>query len=251
MSSANLPKLPRHKIGTLLFHSPFTNALFSPPLFSPSLFPSFISPIPLLSFPFSLQFSYSSLPSSTSMSDACQGSKGINCDCQQFIPKLSKQSRCKTCGHRLAAHSNADFNAPFTPPAPPTPPNGASNPTAKPMVSYGERILKSYGTSTAHRTARKETLTGYRPPSNEVSITKISHLQPPPTDALSPTSTRLVKEKLLDVYRLESPPRIRTLDWEKLEGLCFSPAGMRYHLFPLFPLFAAFDSNALSGIGSI
>jgi len=38
------------------------------------------------------------------------------------------------------------------------------------MVNYGGRILESYGASAAHESARKEMLSGYRTPLNEVGI---------------------------------------------------------------------------------
>ena len=170
---------PRARLICLSF-SDMTLVRHASPLLSPSLSLSlsfFLSLFLLFTFhlcsspPTLIFLSLSPLP----MPDGCQGSKDNGCDCQQFIPKRSKQSRCKTCGHRDTIHLNTQST-------PPTPPGGPAKPTAKPEVNYGGRVLKSFGASMAHKTARKETLLGYRPPPNEVCIVKNSHLCTSQTD---------------------------------------------------------------------
>ena len=170
-SSANLPELLGHDIGT-------------PRVFSPFLSLFILSPFPSLCL--SLLFSLSSLSStlffcffslSCPMLDGCQGSKGNSCDCQQFVPRRSKRNRCKTCGHRHTAHLSAQSTAPTSPTLPAA--DGAIKPMAKPEVNYRGRVLKSFGTSTAHQLARKETLLGYRPLSNKVCIATISRFHAP------------------------------------------------------------------------
>jgi hypothetical protein len=168
---------------------------------SPSSFSSLILPLSLLL--------------SSPMSGICTGSSKDNddCDCQQFVPKKSKQTRCRTCGHRRITHSDTD--------APPT-----SSDAAKPAVNYGGRVLESYGTSAAVVTARKEMLSGYRTPSNKVCATALYLLRT--LMHHSPTSPQRGRKSIPDARHPESPPRTRTPVWERLVELCFSPVGTRY-----------------------
>lgn len=167
---------------TPLFYFPFLRLCLSP--FSLSL--SYLLPTllqsPLLFFSISHFISHS-VPHS--MLGVCTGSsKNDNCDCTQFIPKKPKKTRCKACGHRRVAHSNPQS-------APSTPSDDAAGSVAKPptkatvnTVNYGGRVLESYGASTAHQTARKEMLSGYRIPSDKVCIVcfafhLLTHRSPP------------------------------------------------------------------------
>ena len=97
----------------------------------------------------------------------CTGSSAgnnDNCDCQQFIPKKSKEHRCQSCGHRLSSHTNI--------PSTPSELEEGEIPTKRHPPNYPERVYKSSKAASAFKNAQKETLQGYRPslPPNSVCL---------------------------------------------------------------------------------
>lgn len=86
-------------------------------------------------------------PSAHTMPLICSGGseESGDCDCKSFVPKKSKKSKCKTCGHRLNLHSD-----------PPTTNN-------KGQSKYVTHLVHSLDASAVHEVARKETLQGFRP----------------------------------------------------------------------------------------
>jgi hypothetical protein len=104
----------------------------------------------------------------------CAGSSAGNnndCDCEQFIPKTSKEHRCQSCGHRRTSHTD-------TPSATSELEEGELVPVKPRGPNYAERVYKSSKATGAFKKARKETLQGYRPspPSNTVRVVGTSAL---------------------------------------------------------------------------
>jgi len=128
--------------------------LFSVPPTFPFVFLSTLPP-PLF-IPLSLTLASSSL--SFSMPTTCTGSvkDRTTCTCTLFIPRKSKATKCKSCGHRQSLHLDI-----------PTPSHGAeaAATTTVPDNKYVSRLFKSFEATAVHESARKETLQGFRPPS--------------------------------------------------------------------------------------
>jgi hypothetical protein len=128
-----------------------------PLLFLPPTSTIFLSPSCLL-----LHHPLSSLftPAPYLMPTICAGSqKDTNsCGCSLFIPKKSKENRCKTCRHQRVSHSDI-------PTTPPQDDNTITAVTKKDRSKYINRLFKSLEATAVHDNARKETLKGFRPPS--------------------------------------------------------------------------------------
>jgi hypothetical protein len=83
------------------------------------------------------------------------------CTCRLFIARRSKETKCKTCGHRQALHSDIpatshSANPPMT--------------TEAPENKYVNRLAKSLEASSVHESARKEMLQGFRPRPQPVKV---------------------------------------------------------------------------------
>ena len=87
---------------------------------------------------------------------ACSGSSQDNatCPCTLFVPRRSKEMKCKTCGHRHTSHTVASIPPPVVEHADSS---KASN------NKYVNRLFKSLGATAVHEAARKETVGGFRP----------------------------------------------------------------------------------------
>lgn len=77
------------------------------------------------------------------------------CTCTLFVPRRTKETKCKTCGHRQVSHSGDSV------------PSRNVEPLENPKVSenkYVDRLLKSLKATEVHESARKEMVGGFRPP---------------------------------------------------------------------------------------
>jgi hypothetical protein len=82
------------------------------------------------------------------------------CACQVFVPKKSKGTKCKTCGHRDTYHSDPTTSQdPSTPPA-----------TKRLGEKYATQLYRSLEASAVHETAREEMLQGFHPPYTQVNV---------------------------------------------------------------------------------
>ena len=94
------------------------------------------------------------------MPSICLGpsDQDVNCDCVLFIPRKSKKSRCKNCGHSQSSHSDSTSNSIPQPHEHPT--VAASQ---QDHNKYVDRLAKSLKASAVLEKARRETLQGFRP----------------------------------------------------------------------------------------
>ena len=107
--------------------------------------------------------------SSSSTSMVCTGSSRSlgTCPCPAFVPKKSKQTRCKTCGHRMVSHLDD-----------PAPSQDELSPAEAPGKYVG-RLLRSLKSTAVHDVARKETLEGFRPPPHQSAVRITKHFYCP------------------------------------------------------------------------
>ena len=223
--------MPAH---TWSWRHPFAVALFlearlracgtSTALFlSPSLFSFFLLP--------------SSLSVIHSMSSVCIGSSKTDndCSCEQFIPKKAKLSRCKTCSHRRTAHSGI----------PPAPSDDTTNPLSKPVVNYGGRVLDSYEATAAVVKARKEMLSGYRTPLNEV---RAMSPYPPQADISSPHQSMKGKGKSIRCPSSRISSQNKNTGLGKIGRIVFFPCGDQVFSFLRTSTRLVVSSNTYQGI---
>lgn len=91
------------------------------------------------------------------MTSICLGSsdEDVDCDCALFVPRKSKKSRCKQCGHSKTSHSGST--------TPQSNEHTTMAATQHDHNKYVDRLARSLKSSAVLEKARRETLQGYRP----------------------------------------------------------------------------------------